>query len=80
MSAGLLDCPRALFDSRAGVGGRRGEAGPARARGTLEERLDSVWRMLQTGGVAECPACAAEMSMRSGGRGGECGGCGSRLS
>ena len=78
MSAGLLDRPRTLFETRAGVGERRGEAGPA--RGTLEERLDSVWRTLEAGGVAECPACGAEMSMRSGGHAGECGGCGSRLS
>jgi hypothetical protein len=46
-------------------------------RPTLEEQLSRVWEGLLAAGVADCPACGAEMR-RSGGAG-RCAGCGTTL-
>jgi hypothetical protein len=45
-------------------------------RFTLEQRLDSVWEDLRTGGAAECPVCGGRMEGVEFAR---CASCGSGL-
>jgi len=45
-------------------------------RFTLEQRLDSVWEDLRTGGAAECPVCGGRMEGVEFAR---CASCGSEL-
>jgi hypothetical protein len=71
VTAGLLEAP-----SRA-LAGAFQPAPPGGGRTTLEERLQTAWRLLQAEGAANCPVCSGEMTLRAGV--GACAGCGARL-
>ena len=51
----------------------------AGGRLTLEQRLDSVWEGLHTGGAPDCAVCQAELGGLGGAHASRCGGCGSVL-
>jgi hypothetical protein len=70
MSPALLDAPVRLFAESA-------PEPPDGGHMTLEERLSSTWRALETQGLAECPLCRSRMGKA--GPVGECGSCGTRL-